>query len=561
MEDINDHFLNMKNEAFFHQHQRICFIDAFSHVINRPDDDPSVIPMSGVKICKSCAVLLESAYVLRKMSENGEQLFQHYCHCCQLENNEKNGRFLNMNTEVFVHNNKSITFTDGFSAVNNYSIEDSDKILNSKTNLCENCAVQLESAFVFQKMCRAAADILHPKYSPTQPDCKLNQDERQDEGNSPAEISNHPRTIVASFSEQRTLRSRSKAVSKVIIVEKPQPRKRKIDKKSQHMKRQPNSETQKVILSYGCKKCPKKFKNKIGLETHRRIMHRGVHSIRDLYWRVSKRPVQQTQSYSCADCGNTFKKEKYLSQHTRKVHLKRAKPNQKKRYTKNLNNRYECKLCEKTFKASYSLKLHNDYTHLMLRYRCEKCPNVYRGKTGLREHFQSEHMNILFACQDCPKTFKTSKTLTWHKNSAHLKTLMKCKQCHSAYSCPTVLRRHVQKVHKAIHACPHCDKSYKRINSLSTHILDFHIKRPSKCKYCSKDFITRKSLNYHIKYTHEITEYKCEECPKVYKERYLLVGHVEIAHQNIRRFACENCDKRFASPATLRGHNKTQHDL
>jgi hypothetical protein len=125
--DSNDHFLNMKNEKFLHQHQSISFVDAFSDVNNKPNDDRLVTSLlDDVKICGSCALLLESAYVLRKMCKKAEKLTQNYCRCCQLENIGKSVCFLNMNTEVFVHNHKSITFTDGFSAINNYSITDSD---------------------------------------------------------------------------------------------------------------------------------------------------------------------------------------------------------------------------------------------------------------------------------------------------------------------------------------------------------------------------------------------------------------------------------------------------
>jgi hypothetical protein len=518
----------MENKTFIHQSQRVSFLKAFLDVHNKAD--LSVIPMTDVKICGSCAVLLENAYVLIKVCKNADKLAQNYCRCCQLENVDNNDRFLNMKTEVFVHNHKSITFAESFSTVNNYSVEDSEKFLISESILCENCAVLLESAYLFQKMCRAATDILHPNYSTPK---KPNEERSQDENNS----------LAAPFSEQRILRSHTKVCSKVANVKKVPSRKRKIEE----------SRMQKVIISYRCKKCPKELKSKIGLETHRRIMHPNFHSIRGLYVRVSKResmlPITQEQQnflYCCQNCDKKFQTKNCLSLHTQRVHLKLANQNQS-----------VCKLCGKSYRSLKALIYHNENVHLKLRYRCDKCPKVYHIKKSFRYHYQSEHLNQSFACQDCPKTFKTPKRLSWHKRSVHLKTLLNCEQCKEAYSNPVTLRKHIQSEHQTIHVCRDCGKVYKSAIGLSTH-KQVHLKRLSKCQYCSKEFKTRKCLLRHIRFVHMPIEYHCKECPKVFKERYSLKNHVQRVHQNIK-YACKDCDKNFVLKSSLKMHNYRVH--
>jgi hypothetical protein len=531
----------MENEAFIHHDQRVSFVKAFVDVHNKTD--LSAIPMTDVKICGSCAVLLENAYVLRKVCKNAEQLAQSYCRFCQLEN-IKEVPFWNMNTEMFVHNHKSITFAEGFSTVNNYSAEDSDKLLNSESILCENCAVLLESAYLFQKMCRAATDILHPNDSTPK---KPNEERSQDESNS----------LAAPFSEQRLLRSHTKACSKVANVKKVQPRKRKIEK----------SRKQKLNLSYRCKKCPKELKSKIGLETHRRIMHQNFYSIRDLYVRVIKRePIlcslqeQQNFRYCCQNCDKKFQTKNCLSLHIQRVHLKLANQNQKKLQTKpkHKRNLSVCKLCGKSYGRLNSLIYHNESVHLKLRYRCDKCSKVYHNKNSFRNHYQSEHLNQPFVCQLCPKTFKTPGRLSWHKRSVHLKNLLNCEQCKRAYSSPVTLRKHIQSKHQTRHACQDCGKVYKRAYDLSTHKLEVHLKRLSKCQYCSKEFNKRQSLLRHIRYVHMAIEYHCEECPRVFKQHQSLNRHVRRVHQNIK-YACNICDKIFVLELSLKLHYDRVH--
>jgi KRAB domain-containing zinc finger protein len=534
----------MENEAFIHQDQRVSFVKAFFDVHNKADD-LSAIPMSDVKICGSCAVLLENAYVLRKVCKNAEQLAQNYCRFCQLEN-IKEVPFWNMNTEMFVHNHKSITFVEGFSAVNNYSVEYADNLLNSENIVCKNCAVLLESAYLFQKMCRAATDILHQNYStPKKPIEERSKDESK--------------SLAAPFSEQRILGSDTKACSKLATVKKLQPRKRKIEE----------IRMQKVVISYRCKKCPKELKSKIGLETHRRIMHQNFHSIRGLYVRVSKREsmfrsIQEQQNfrYCCQNCDKKFQTKNCLSLHIQRVHLKLANQNQKKLQTKTKHrkNPSVCIVCGKSYGTLQNLIYHNESVHLKLRYRCDKCPKVYQNKKSFRNHYQSEHLNQPFVCQLCPKTFKTPGRLSWHKKNVHLKTLLNCEQCTLAYSSPVTLRKHIQSEHQTRHDCQDCGKVFKNAIGLSTHKLEVHLKRLSKCQYCSKEFKARQSLLRHIRYVHVHVpiEYHCKECLKVFKKRGSLNRHVRRVHQN-KKYACKDCDKIFVLELSLKRHYDKVH--
>ena len=97
----------------------------------------------------------------------------------------------------------------------------------------------------------------------------------------------------------------------------------------------------------------------------------------------------------------------------------------------------------------------------------------------------------------------------------------------------------------ANHLCPHCDKKYRRHNTLKLHIRSFHLNlKPFKCDYCDKSFGVRGYLKTHL-IMHGIGEkYKCDLCVRVFNTKDSILLHKK-QHTGDKSHWCKECGKGF----------------
>jgi hypothetical protein len=533
----------MKNEAFIHQNQRVSCADAYSDFNRCP-------PVSAKSICETCTNLLESAYVFRQMCQVANQPIHNVCCCCLQEKSDNNDQYLNMENTVFEHNNRSVTFFEGYFYVN--SLEDSAYFTNFDVSICKDCAMQLKSAYAFRRMCQKTAEIL-------QQCIQLN---------STNWISHN----------RNTKKSRKADKQRAAI---------KIKTDQRNLKSRRSHDIQQNIFSFICKKCPKTFKSNIRLSSHREIKHRDVRRTRDLYARVWKR--KSTLRMSCEKCQIIFKTQESHSSH-RTVRVPQQQDSDKVFYSspgfnifminfpqkfkyrykkcpkafqtqyslashvhsEHLNISYDCKDCDKVFKTSAGLRQHK-LGHIK-SYKCEKCPKAYHSRTILLQHIQTKHENLRLSCQDCDKNFQSLSGLYRHKKTVHLKKLFKCKICDKIYKNPTSLSAHTNAKHlNKTFQCVKCSKVCHRREQFILHYRTKHLKKLFACLKCDKIFPSRSGLYSHKARIHLKILHQCEQCPKTFCDKGTLRTHVENIHEK-KQFSCQDCKKVYKSPRGLSLH-------
>ena len=47
----------------------------------------------------------------------------------------------------------------------------------------------------------------------------------------------------------------------------------------------------------------------------------------------------------------------------------------------------------------------------------------------------------------------------------------------------------------------------------------------------------------------------CGRCGKEFSHNHHLKTHIETVHEGLKRFVCQKCNKKFASPNALKYHN------
>ncbi|CAG2121898.1 unnamed protein product, partial [Medioppia subpectinata] len=107
-----------------------------------------------------------------------------------------------------------------------------------------------------------------------------------------------------------------------------------------------------------------------------------------------------------------------------------------------------------------------------------------------------------------------------------------------------------------------CDKQFDENENLLAHIRVRHTKeRPFECDVCHKTFPTLRYLKSHQKlHTDTAKPFVCSwvGCDSAFRINQCLVDHMQT-HQQLRQFACDECDQRFNLKRTLQVHKNRVH--
>ena len=291
---------------------------------------------------------------------------------------------------------------------------------------------------------------------------------------------------------------------------------------------------------YGCHDCGKRFKKSEGLRKHVIAEH-------------TDDPALQ-----CATCRLSFESVERLERHRR---LKHTDPAQcfkiidgVKKYYKYL---LECKVCEKKFCTTSSLRAHQLVHTGEKPFTCEVCGKAFRQRYYVKIHMLSHSESKQFKCDLCDKYFSNDYARREHMQRRHGTRKFACDQCTCAYATKKALKRHNVEIHLGLQkrvACSECGKSFRGNAVLQQHMRTHTGERPFQCEQCGAAFKQKAQLNMHVERVHqEQPTLQCEFCSKLFTSVYSFNRHRRL-HMPESCHACAECGKLFTTVGLLRNH-------
>jgi hypothetical protein len=332
-----------------------------------------------------------------------EQL-TNFCRCCLLDLSKCDGPLIEMENEAFDHAGEKINYFDGYLDVNNVSVNDVKWILFSESKICRFCSVQLEIAFVFQKVCQGATNALYEQYSTqsaatSEIEREESGENRRDDTDDLSASSDHLRMI--NNEEERPLKitvpNERQTGTHDLPVESPTGRNisKRLRKHSSNVGRGSNL---KKVLSrkFDCKRCEKSYQTKKSLLSHNYYAH-------------------EDRKLSCKICLTIFTNSRALYRHIQRDH-----------------QNITCPSCEKIFTSNYSLRVHVQSIHQKIRHECGECQQSFSRRSTLNQHIKSHHSNIQlpkYTCDICSKIFIDRVSIRMHMYAVHQEKRYECKIC------------------------------------------------------------------------------------------------------------------------------------
>ncbi|XP_053311705.1 PR domain zinc finger protein 15 isoform X2 [Spea bombifrons] len=218
---------------------------------------------------------------------------------------------------------------------------------------------------------------------------------------------------------------------------------------------------------------------------------------------------------------------------------------------------FQCNICSKVFRNSSNLSRHVR-SHGDKLFKCEECSKLFSRKESLKQHVSYKHsrndvdVDYRYRCATCEKSFRVEAFLEFHNCRTDDKSFQ-CEMCYRFFSTNSNLSKHKKKHGEKKFACEICNKLFYRRDVMQEHhrrhlegvrrvkreslhqSADNSIKykkEPSACPVCGKMFSCRSNMNKHL-LTHGDKKYTCEICGRKFFRVDVLRDHIHIHFKDI----------------------------
>jgi growth factor independent 1 len=139
-------------------------------------------------------------------------------------------------------------------------------------------------------------------------------------------------------------------------------------------------------------------------------------------------------------------------------------------------------------------------------YSCKICEKIFNNSISLKQHLIVHSSRKPFACHVCEKSFKRSSTLSTHMLIHSDTRPFECEFCGKKFHQKSDMKKHTYThTGEKPHCCTFCGKSFSQSSNLITHCRKHKGFKPFSCQECGVAFFRKVDLRRHY-YLHDIKE-------------------------------------------------------
>ncbi|KAG8229646.1 hypothetical protein J437_LFUL008578 [Ladona fulva] len=222
--------------------------------------------------------------------------------------------------------------------------------------------------------------------------------------------------------------------------------------------------------------------------------------------------------------------------------------------------RHDCDICGRLFKTETNLYRHKEY-HKGKQFPCPVCGRVYPTRSTLRAHSITHSDLRPHACPYCEKTFKRNQDLKAFASSGNCfshRKRMHAKEVERDRAAQVRQNGPLSTVHSA--EISGLDKSKNgHAVALVAGMSPDSASRGCTCHVCGKRLSTKGNLKVHLESHRPKGRHDCDICGRLFKTETNLYRHKEY-HKG-KQFPCPVCGRVYPTRSTLRAHSITHSDL
>lgn len=219
--------------------------------------------------------------------------------------------------------------------------------------------------------------------------------------------------------------------------------------------------------------------------------------------------------------------------------------------------RFTCRICQKTFNFEEKLQ-----KHLLSTHTNERPPGTSNAVPEVKKHRIVPTQGEKFPCGICGKSFDLKRNLNAHLQTHSDEKPHECQICHKKFKRP-----HEVKQHQIVHSldkkftCDICGKTFRAKTHIARHLTEVHRDNQLSCDICNRLLKNKHSLQNHLQIVHgKDKQHECKVCHLKFMRPFELTRHQKI-HNEERKFPCDTCGKTFKYNHHILRHMKNVHGL
>uniref|UniRef100_A0A3Q1H2E6 Zinc finger protein 407 n=1 Tax=Acanthochromis polyacanthus TaxID=80966 RepID=A0A3Q1H2E6_9TELE len=324
-----------------------------------------------------------------------------------------------------------------------------------------------------------------------------------------------------------------------------------------HLRNEQNSveELPEGGASFKCVKCTDRFETEQELFIHIKEKHEEL--LREVNKYVLEdteqinREREENQGSVCKYCGKVCKSSNSMA-FLAHIRTHTSKP-------------FTCKICNFATAQLGDARNHVKRHLGMREYKCDICW-AFVMKKHLSTHLLGKHgvgqRKEKFECKLCERSFSEKWALNNHMKLHSGEKPYKCAwpSCHYAFLNLSAMKDHYRTHTEKSYLCDLCGFAGGTRHALTKHRRQHTGERPFKCKLCNFASTTQSHLSRHKRVHTGEKPYRCpwcdySNCAENIRKHILHTGK----HEGVKMYNCPKCDYATNSPMEFRNHLKESH--